>query len=65
MIATASMLCQITHNFELSSECQGLGRRCRRLATQGDKRASIAYHLRHRKGNMTTCNATSVCSCRV
>lgn len=49
-----------THSLQLFSEYHPLGYRCRHLATQGDKCASIAYHLRDRKRNTTTCDATPV-----
>lgn len=65
IIGMASMLCQITHSFQLSS-LSGAWIRLRAFNHRGWwKRAKAAYHLRDRKGNLTTCNTTPVCPCRV
>lgn len=57
--------CQITHSFQLSS-LSGARIRLRAFNHRGWwKRAKAAYHLRDRKGNLTTCNTTPVCPCRV
>lgn len=61
MIGMASMLCQITHSFQLSS----LSVAWIPLQAFNHLVGKAAYHLRDRKGNMTTCDTTPVCPYRV
>lgn len=59
MTATVSVPCQITHSFQLSSECHGLGCRCRRFATQvGEaRRHSLSSEGQKGKYDHLRCNS--------